>query len=249
LLAKFNSLYFKNLQYSICFIAKSRTKPSVALEHFIVVYSNKQKLNSYEHHETQETTLVQRACSKVTGFKRLHKQLEKKIIVGGKSLSTLNNYMRCIAHVALHFNSLPSQRDIEQIEEYLLMVKKRNTTSSESFFKHTVYGLRFLFRSEGRDARAIQLPSIKRDTKLPVVLSPGKVKLLLKTQQLESRLEYPEEKHWKQISIERLWYNPDACPGCKQLTIITVFDFDMRGPPDKEMINDLIKKHHCLQAS
>jgi hypothetical protein len=45
----------------------------------------------------QEITLVQRACSKVTGFKRLPKQLEKKIIVGGaKSLSTLNNYMRCI---------------------------------------------------------------------------------------------------------------------------------------------------------
>ena len=68
-------------------------------------------------------------------------------------------------------------------------------------------------------------------------------------QQLESRLEYPEEKHWKQISIERLGYNPDACPVCKQLTMITVFDFDRRGPPDEEMIKDLIKKHHCKQAS
>lgn len=132
----------------------------------------------------QETTLVQRACAKVTGFKKLHKQLEKKIIVGGRSLSTLNNYMRCIAHVALHFNTLPSLLDIEQIEEYLLMVKKRNTTSSESFFKHTVYGLRFLFRCEGRDARAIQLPTIKRDQKLPVVLSPSEIKVLLKTPDL-----------------------------------------------------------------
>jgi integrase/recombinase XerD len=118
----------------------------------------------------EETTLVQHACSKVAGFKSLHKRLEKKIIVSGKSLSTLNNYMRCIAHVALYFNTLPSQLDIEQIEEYLLMVKKRNTTPSESFFKHTVYGLRFLFRCEGRDARAIQLPTIKGDKKLPVVL-------------------------------------------------------------------------------
>jgi integrase/recombinase XerD len=132
----------------------------------------------------QETTLVQRACAKVTGFKKLHKQLEKKIIVSGKSLSPLNNYMRCIAHVALHFNVVPSQLDIEQIEEYLLIVKKRNTTASESFFKHTVYGLRFLFRCEGRDARAIQLPSINRDMKLPVVLSRGELKLLLKTPEL-----------------------------------------------------------------
>ena len=35
-------------------------------------------------------------------------------------------------------------------------------------------------------------------------------------QQLESHYEYPEEKHWKQISIERLGYNPDDCPACKQ---------------------------------
>jgi hypothetical protein len=93
----------------------------------------------------QETTLVQRACTKITGFKKLHKQLEKKIIVSGKSLSALNNCMRCIAHMALHFNTLPSQLDIEQIEEYLLMVKKRNTTSSESFFKHTICGCGFCF--------------------------------------------------------------------------------------------------------
>ncbi|MEO5603319.1 MAG: hypothetical protein ABIR06_20535 [Cyclobacteriaceae bacterium] len=80
----------------------------------------------------QEATLVQRACAKVAGFKALHKRLEKKnlsdhwrIIVSGKSIRTLNNYMRCISHVALYFKCLPSQLDIEQIEEYLLSVKKR----------------------------------------------------------------------------------------------------------------------------
>lgn len=128
----------------------------------------------------QGATLVQRAMAKIAGFKALNKRLEKKIIVSGKSLSTLNNYMRCIAHVGLHFNCLPTQLDIEQIEEYLLWVKKKNTTASESFFKHTVYGLRFLFRTEGLDERAIKLPSIKRDNKLPVVLSRSEMKALLK---------------------------------------------------------------------
>lgn len=118
----------------------------------------------------QETTLVQRACAKVAGFKALHKRLEKKIIVSGKSLSTLNNYMRCIAHLSLCFKCLPTDLDLEQIEEYLLSVKKENKTPSESFFKHTVYGLRFLFRCEGLDDRAIRLPHLKRDSKLPVVL-------------------------------------------------------------------------------
>lgn len=127
----------------------------------------------------QGTTLVQRACAKVSGFKAMHKRLEKKIIVSGKGISTLNNYMRCLAHIALHFNAEPSTLNIEQIEEYLLSVKRKNTTASESFFKHTVYGLRFLLRTLGRNDRAVQLPKIKRDNKLPVVLSRSEMKALL----------------------------------------------------------------------
>lgn len=68
-------------------------------------------------------------------------------------------------------------------------------------------------------------------------------------QQLESRYEFPEEKSWKQISTERLGYNPDQCPICKHLTMTTLFTFDRRGPPDGEMINNLIEKHSCKQAS
>ena len=68
-------------------------------------------------------------------------------------------------------------------------------------------------------------------------------------QQLESRYEYPEEKHWKQISVERLGFNPDACPVCKQLTMVTVFNFDRRGPPDTVMMKDIVAKHLQCQAS
>jgi integrase/recombinase XerD len=125
----------------------------------------------------QGTTLVQRACANVKGFKALHKRLEKKIIVSGKSMSTLSNYMRCIAHVSLKYNCLPTELDLEQIEDYLLLLKKKG--ASEADFKLTVYGLRFLFRCDGLDAQAIKLPSIKRDKKLPVVLSGKEMKALL----------------------------------------------------------------------
>jgi len=67
--------------------------------------------------------------------------------------------------------------------------------------------------------------------------------------QLESHYEYPEQKHWKQVSIERLGYNPDACPHCKQLTMVTVCNFDRRGPPDEKMIKDLIEKYMVMQVS
>lgn len=126
----------------------------------------------------QGATLVQRASAKIAGFKTLHKRLEKKIIVSGKGMSTLNNYMRCISHLALHFNCLPTQLDLEQIEDYLMHLKKKG--ASEADFKLTVFGLKFLFRTEGLDDQAIKLPSIKRDKKLPVVLSAAEVKALLK---------------------------------------------------------------------
>ena len=89
----------------------------------------------------QGATLVQRASAKIAGFKTLHKRLEKKIIVSGKSMSTLNNYMRCISHLALHFSCLPTELDLEQIEEYLVHLKKKglpkrisNSLSSASNF-------------------------------------------------------------------------------------------------------------------
>jgi hypothetical protein len=68
-------------------------------------------------------------------------------------------------------------------------------------------------------------------------------------QQLESHYEFPQEKHWKQISAERLGYNPDECPLCKQLTMIVLFTFDRRGPPDREIITELIKNHQSKLAS
>ena len=100
----------------------------------------------------QGATLVQRASTKIAGFKALHKCLEKKIIVSEKSISTLNNYMRCVSHLALHFDCLPTQLDLEQIEEYLVHLKKKG--ASEADFKFTVFGLKFLFRTEGLDDQA-----------------------------------------------------------------------------------------------
>ena len=91
----------------------------------------------------QGTTLVQRACANVNGFNALHKRLEMKIIVSGKSMSTLSSYMRCIANISLKYNCLPTQLDLEQIEDYLLHLKKKG--ASEADFKLTVYGFAFCF--------------------------------------------------------------------------------------------------------
>ncbi|WP_228122921.1 phage integrase N-terminal SAM-like domain-containing protein [Oceanihabitans sp. IOP_32] len=72
----------------------------------------------------------------------LYHKLKRSVELAGKSQSTLTNYARCLAHIALHFNCSPLELDEEQILDYLHVLKSQHKTPSDSFFKHTVYGLR-----------------------------------------------------------------------------------------------------------
>lgn len=101
----------------------------------------------------------------------------------GRSESTLKNYSRYISKISLHFNALPTELEDDQIEDYLHGLL-RNSSPSESYFKHTVYGLRFLFRLEGLKEKRIALPSIQKEKKLPVVLSREEMKALIKSARL-----------------------------------------------------------------
>jgi site-specific recombinase XerD len=69
--------------------------------------------------------------------------------------------------------------DPDQVNDYLYLVKQQHNTPSDSYFKFTVYALRFAYRIEGLRDKRIELPTIKRSKKLPVVLSREEVKRLL----------------------------------------------------------------------
>lgn len=107
----------------------------------------------------------------------MQKSLEQQVKLNGYSTSTLTNYGRSIAKLSLYFGCTPLELDEDQINEYLLELNATQSPS-KSYFKHTVYGLRYLFRLMNRDDRAIRLPSIKRAKTLPVVLSRQECKRL-----------------------------------------------------------------------
>ena len=102
----------------------------------------------------------------------------------GRSDSTCRNYAQHIAAMALHFGKTPTELDVEQVQEYLFMLQKRSKTPSQTYFKHCVYGLRFLLKSEGLPYEFLHLPSIKHEKKLPTVLSKEEVWRLLSHCQL-----------------------------------------------------------------
>ena len=127
----------------------------------------------------KEITIVNQACTKIKGFAALRYRLLQNVIITGKSQSMFNNYIRHIAMVALHFNCMPTKLTAEQVQDFLFLVKQQHKTTSESFFKFTIYGLRYVFRMEGLEEKHLKLPQIKHIKKLPIVLSPQEVKRLL----------------------------------------------------------------------
>lgn len=84
-----------------------------------------------------------------------------------------------MASISLYFGKIPTELDAEQVHDYLFYLQKKSKTPSQTYFKHCVYGLRFLLKSEGLPYEYLRLPSIKHEKKLPVVLSKEEVWSLL----------------------------------------------------------------------
>lgn len=124
-------------------------------------------------------TIAQQAIDKVTGFEQLYKELERAINVSGKAKSTFTNYSRHLAHLALHYKQVPTELDQEQVLDYLHYVKSQGTPSN-TFFKFTVYGMRYAAKLRGLPYQQFSLPAIERNNKLPVVLNASEVRALLK---------------------------------------------------------------------
>jgi len=134
-------------------------------------------------------TIVERATIAVPGFEAVTNKLETQVALRGQSKSTLQNYLRRIALFSLHFGRLPEQIQEDEINEYLAALARDPKSPSRSSFKHMVYGLRYYYRLLGINKRAIALPSLKRDTKLPVILNRRELKeLFLAPKLLKQRI-------------------------------------------------------------
>ena len=123
-------------------------------------------------------TIVEQAKLSVEGFEKIYKTFEQQVVLKGQSKSTLHNYIRRIALVSLHFGALPDQVSDEEINEFLTSLALDPKSPSRSSFKHAVYGLRYYFRMIGQTKRAIALPSLKQETKLPIILNQSELRQL-----------------------------------------------------------------------
>jgi len=131
-----------------------------------------------------EFSTVERAIKTIDGFQKVFNTLRQQTILRGQSQSTLDNYIRQIALISLKFNKLPENISEEEINEYLTALALSPKSPSRSSFKHAIYGLRYYYRHIGQTNRAIDLPSLKQEEKLPVILNREELRQLFKAPSL-----------------------------------------------------------------
>lgn len=99
----------------------------------------------------------------ILGFTELLYRFERTISVLGRRRITFECYSRHVSAVALYFGKLPTELDPEQVHDYLFYLQKKSKSPSQTYFKHTVYGLLFLLKSEGLPYSYLRLPEIKQE--------------------------------------------------------------------------------------
>lgn len=127
--------------------------------------------------QKQNTSNVSLACIQVKGFSEIFEKLKQFALINGRSNSLITNYGRKLADISLYYNKLPHILSEEELREYLAVLIKKAKSTSQSEFKHTVYGIRFYFKMLGKPVN-VSLPIIKDRKRLPAVLSKQEIKLL-----------------------------------------------------------------------
>src|SRR5690554_6372741 len=134
--------------------------------------------------ESRVNKYLNRACNEITGFSELLQRFERNISILGRSKRTFENYSRHVAALALHLGTLPTELDPEQVKDYLFELQQRSQSPSQSYFQHTVYGLRFLLKAENLPYDYLHLPSIPKEKKLPVTLNRQEIWKMLQSADL-----------------------------------------------------------------
>lgn len=138
--------------------------------------------------EDSAKTLISRAKREVPKFKEHILKFEEQITIKSYAASTVFSYSRGIAQISLYFKKSPLDLEADEINSYLFALKQEKGLS-DTYFKHTVYGLRFFYRVYDMEDRAIRLPNLKSNRKLPSVFSQQELRKLFKApQRLKQRV-------------------------------------------------------------
>ncbi|MBK9353835.1 MAG: hypothetical protein IPN09_07690 [Bacteroidetes bacterium] len=111
-------------------------------------------------------TILNQAKDLVPGFAAAFQKFQQHIVLQQNSPSLLSNYSRNLAFLAIHFGKIPHLISIDELNAYLYHLTISQGFSI-SYFKQTVFGLKYWFRVFDMEAHALKMPMIKKTETLP----------------------------------------------------------------------------------
>lgn len=109
----------------------------------------------------------------------LRRRMLQDMEIRNYALGTRDNYVRAVADFARHFSKSPDQLGPEEIRTFQVYLVKRKKVSW-SWLKIVVSALRFFYtKTLGRNFPVHYIPYPRKQKKLPIILSPEEVGLLL----------------------------------------------------------------------
>lgn len=109
----------------------------------------------------------------------LRKRMLEDLQIRNYASTTIDAYIRSVAEFAKHFGKSPELLGPDQIREYQLHLIKEKGVKQSSYIQ-AICGLRFLYTNTLHLQVGMErMPLPRYEKKLPVILSPAEVKLLL----------------------------------------------------------------------
>lgn len=79
-------------------------------------------------------TFLNQAKSNVVGFKAAYSKFIERVTIDQCSPSLINNYSRSISSIALHFNRVPHEISVDEINSYLYRITVHDKLSIYQLF-------------------------------------------------------------------------------------------------------------------
>jgi len=157
------------------------------------------------------------ATEKVPSLSGRISLFQSKLRIAHYAQGSITDYCHALYKAVVHIGKLPEEFTQADLDEYLESMLNRTPQPAESQFKHFIYGLkRYLHTMGYPELSGLALPKIRREKKLPRILSVEEVKHLLRTCELYSKALFSViydcglrafeacNLKWNDISFDRL---------------------------------------------
>ena len=129
----------------------------------------------------EAVTIVPALTKRISLFK-------SKLQIAHYAQGSITDYCHALYKAVVFIGKLPDDFTQEEVDSYFSLMLNRQPIPAEAQFKHFVYGLKNYRKTMGcSELQGLALPTVRREKKLPRILSVEQVRLLLQTSELYSK--------------------------------------------------------------